>query len=47
MATTTTSHKTAAQSFLKLAASGDVRRAFSMYAGDGFLPSQSVLSGNG
>ena len=36
MATTTTSHKTAAQSFLKLAASGDVRRAFSMYTGDGF-----------
>ena len=36
MATATTSHKTAAQSFLKLAASGDVRRAFSMYAGDGF-----------
>ena len=36
MATTTTSHKTAAQGFLKLAASGDVRRAFSMYAGDGF-----------
>jgi len=36
MATTTTSHKTAAQSFLKLAASGDVRRAFSMYAGDSF-----------
>ena len=36
MATITTSHKTAAQSFLRLAASGDVRRAFSMYAGDGF-----------
>ena len=36
MATTAASHKTAVQSFLKLAASGDVRRAFSMYAGDGF-----------
>ena len=33
---TTTSHKTAAQSFLKRAAAGDARRAFSMYVGDGF-----------
>ena len=32
----TTSHKTAAQSFLKMAASGDVRRAFSSYVGNGF-----------
>ena len=34
--TPTTSHKTAAQSFLRLAASGDVRRAFAMYTGEGF-----------
>ena len=36
MAATSTSHKTAVQSFLKLAAAGDARRAFSMYVGDGF-----------
>ena len=37
MATITkTSHKIAAESFLKLAASGDVRRAFATLAGPGF-----------
>ena len=36
MATAITSHKTAAQSFLKMVASGDVRKAFSMYVGEGF-----------
>ena len=36
MATTATSHKTAAESFLKLVASGDVRRAYDTYVGKGF-----------
>ena len=45
MATASTSHKTAAQSFLKLAASGDVRRAFSMYAGDGFRHHNAHVAG--
>jgi predicted SnoaL-like aldol condensation-catalyzing enzyme len=36
MSATTTSHKTAVQSFLRMAAAGEARRAFSMYVGDGF-----------
>ena len=45
MATTTTSHKTAVQSFLKLAAAGDARRAFSMYVGDGFRHHNAHFAG--
>jgi predicted SnoaL-like aldol condensation-catalyzing enzyme len=36
MATTATSHKTAAESFLTLVASGEVRRAYDTYVGAGF-----------
>lgn len=45
MATATTSHKTAAQSFLKMASAGDVRRAFSMYTGDGFRHHNAYVPG--
>ena len=36
MATTATSHKTAAETFLTLVSSGEVRRAYDTYVGKGF-----------
>lgn len=45
MATSVISRKAAAESFLRMAASGDVRRAFSTYVGEGFRHHNAFFPG--